>query len=165
MSATVELSPTSTVRSVPTVTCFRKGHQSSRSNRLIWDPTACKRELHLVGDFAKPLNDELDRRLHDGPTHNLVLMAEVADPKLASRRSAIRQEVAKYGYRSTQCRVYTANQVAGSTNRHTALAASLRQWLSTCESYETWRVSRDVRHPVGFVADSRRLDKVDQITT
>ena len=127
-------------------------------------PTACKRELHVMGDFAKPLKDKLDRRLHGGAAYVLVLMAEITDAKLASRRSAIKQELAKFGYENTQVRVYTANQVAGFTNRHPSLVASLRPELSTCEPYETWGSSRDVMHPAGFVADSRRQDIVDQIT-
>ena len=128
-------------------------------------PTACKRELHVKGDLAKPLKDALDRRLHDGATYVLVLMAEITDAKLMSRHSAVKQELAKYGYHKTQVRVYTANKLAGFTNRHPSLVASLRPGLSTCESYETWSSSRDVRHPAGFVADSRRQDMVDQITS
>ena len=127
-------------------------------------PQACRRELHDKGDLAKPLKDELNLRLRQGAAYVLVLMAEMTVAKLARRRNAIREELAKHGYGNARVRVYTASQVSGFTNRHPSLVTSLRPELSACEPYETWGSSRDVRHPAGFVADSRRQELVGQIT-
>ena len=95
-------------------------------------PQACRREPHVDGDLTKPLKDELDLRLQQRASYILVLMADITDAKIRTRRDAIREELAKFGYQSTQVKVYTANQFAGFTNRHPSLVASLRPGLSTC---------------------------------
>ena len=126
-------------------------------------PKACKRELHVDGDLSKPPKDELDLRLQQGAAYVLVLMADIKDAKMRARYDAIREELAELGYQSTQVRVYTANQLAGFTNRHPSLVASLRPELSTCHPYERWGSWQDVRRPATFVADSNRKAIVDQI--
>ena len=127
-------------------------------------PKACRRELHVDGDLCKPLKDELDLRLRHGAAYVLVLMADITDAKIRTRHDNIREELAKLGYQSTQVRVYTANQLAGFTNRHPSLVASLRPELSTCLPYERWGSWRDVRYPATFIADSHRHAMVDQIS-
>ena len=126
-------------------------------------PMACKRELHVEDDLNKPLKDELDRRLRKGATYVLVLTADITDARIRTRYDAIRDELANYGYQGTEVRVYTANQLAGFTNRHPSLVVSLRPELSTCYAYERWGSRGDVRHPAAFVADSHRQAIVDQI--
>ena len=128
------------------------------------EPTACRRELHVDGNLNQPLKDEVDLRLQRGAAYILVLMADITDAKIRTRCDAIRDELGKSGYLSTTVRVYSANQMAGFTNRHPSLVASLRPELSTCYAYERWGSRQDVRHPATFVADSHRQTIVDQIT-
>ena len=126
-------------------------------------PTACKRELHVADTLDRPLKEELDRRLQRGSAYILVLMASITDALLEARRNAIREELAKYGYPNVQVRIYTANKLAGFTNRHPSLVASLRPELSTCYPYQRWGSLRDVKHPATFVADSNRQATLVQI--
>ena len=126
-------------------------------------PMACKRELHVAGDLNAPLKEELDLRLKHGAAYVLVLMADITDQLIRARRNAIQEELANFGYEGTQVRIYTANQLAGFTNRFPSLVASLRPEFSTCHPYDRWGTWRDVRHPASFVADSTRQDLLDQI--
>ncbi len=127
-------------------------------------PTACKRELHIAGSLSAPLKEELDFRLKQGAAYVLVLMADITDPMIRARHDAIQEELANFGYEGTQVRVYTANLLAGFTNRYPSLVASLRPEFSICHPYERWGSWRDVRHPAVFVTDSLRQDLLDQIT-
>ncbi len=126
-------------------------------------PTACKRELHVAGNLNAPIKEELDFRLKQGAAYVLALMADITDQMIRNRRHAIQEELADFGYEGTQVRVYTANQLAGFTNRFPSLVASLRPEFSTCHPYERWGSWRDVRHPAVFVADSQRRELLDQI--
>ncbi len=126
-------------------------------------PTACKRELHVASNLNAPLKEELDFRLQQGAAYVLVLMADITDQMIRARSDAIQEELAKFGYEGTPVRIYTANQLAGFTNRYPSLVASLRPEFSTCHPYERWGSWRDVRHPAVFVADYHRQDLLDQI--
>ena len=128
------------------------------------EPTACKRELHTAGDLGKPLKDELDVRLSSGAAYVLVLFADITDAQTRWRREAIEKELASFKYANTEVRVYTANNLAGFTNRHPSLVASLRPELSICSPYDRWGSSYDIRRPAAFVMDSARRAMVKQIT-
>ena len=127
-------------------------------------PTACKRELHTARDLSKSLKDELDVRLRSGAAYVLVLFADITDAKIRQRRKAIEKELAKFGYANTEVRVFTANHLAGFTNRHPSLVSSLRPELSICSPYDIWGSSYDIRRPAAFVMDSARREMVKQIT-
>ena len=126
-------------------------------------PKACRQELHVGGDLEEPLKDELDLRLQQGAAYVLVLFADITDKQTRARREAIEDELEKSGFPDTHVRVYTANLLAGFTNRHPSLVAVLRPELPGCIPYDVWSNSRDVRQPVTFVADSSRQELVDRI--
>ncbi len=94
----------------------------------------------------------------------LVLFADITDAQTRERRESIEEELAKFRYTNTEVRVYTANQLAGFTNRHPSLVASLHPELSICRPYERWGSSYDIRRPTTFVMDSDRCEMVKQIT-
>ena len=110
-------------------------------------PGACRRELHVQKDPARPIKPELDSRLEQGAAYVLVLMAEITDAKLRTRRDAIQEELANHGHKNTKVRIYTANQLASFASRHPPLVVLLRPELSTCSPYKRWGSSLDVRRP------------------
>ena len=126
-------------------------------------PKACQRELHVRGNLEGPLKSELEIRLQQGATYVLVLFADITDAQTISRQEAILEELETWGFPDTQVRVYTANRLAGFTNRHPSLVATLRHGLSTCAPYSVWANSRDVSLPGTFVTDSKRRELVDSI--
>ena len=127
-------------------------------------PIPCTRELHAREDLAQPLKSELSDRFQQGAAYVLVLMADITDARIKARRNAIRKELASFGHKNTEVRVYTANQLAGFASRHPALVVLLRPELSTCSPYERWGSSLDVSRPATFVPDPPREVLVDQIT-
>ena len=127
-------------------------------------PKACRRELHVGGNLDGPLKRELNIRLQQGATYVLVLLAEMTDALVRSRREAVQDELAKFGYSGTEVRVYTATQLAGFVECHPSLVAMLRPELPTCLSYERWGTLADVRYPGTFVPDLGRQALVTAIT-
>ena len=127
-------------------------------------PNACRKELHAGGDTNRCLKKELNYRLKQGAAYVLVLFAEITVAQTRRRREAIENELAKFGYANTEVRVFTANHLAGFTNRHPSLVSSLRPELSICSPYDRWGSSYDIRRPAAFVTDSARREKVKQFT-
>lgn len=126
-------------------------------------PSECKKELHLSSDINAPLKPGIIRVLDNDGVYIMVLFAELADPQIQRRETAIIEDLNDNGYTDPKIRLYTANKIIGFAERYPALLAKLKPELFECVSFEIWSEDVNISIPENFIEDEYRSKTIAEI--